>query len=385
MQNALDDETFSQIKSTIERFVTDRLMPNETRLEIEDEIPEEIVQEMRDLGLFGLTIPQEYGGAELSACQEAQIAMIFGHTALAFRSLLATNIGIGARGLILEGTEDQKQTYLPLLASGELISAFALTEPDTGSDPASLTTRAVRDGDDYLISGTKRYITNAERAGLFTVMARTDFEKQGADAISAFLVPRDAPGLTVAPKDRKMGQRGTTTSDVIFDNVRVPAEAIIGHEPGRGFRLAMRVLDRGRIHIAALATGTCDRLISEMVTFAQERRQFGKAIAEHQLVQAMIADSYTEYRASKALVEETAAIYDAKGAARTEASAAKYFATEAVGRIADRAVQVHGGAGYMNEYPVERFYRDVRLMRIYEGTSQIQQLLIARRVLNGEA
>jgi acyl-CoA dehydrogenase len=385
MQQAVDDDTFNQIKDTIERFVNERLVPNESRLEIEDEIPEEIVQEMRELGLFGLTIPQAYGGFALTAQQETQIAMIFGHTALAFRSLLATNIGIGARGLILEGTEEQKEKYLPVMASGELISAFALTEPDTGSDPANLTTRAVCDGNDYVISGTKRYITNAERAGLFTVMARTEMDKPGADGISAFLVPRDTPGLMIGKKDRKMGQRGTTTSDVIFNDVRVPAEAIIGHTPGRGFRLAMRVLDRGRIHIAALATGMCDRLISEMVGFAKERRQFGKAIAEYQLIQAMIADSYTEYRASKALVEETARIYDATGAARTEASAAKYFATEAVGRVADRAVQVHGGAGYMNEYPVERFYRDVRLLRIYEGTSQIQQLLIARRVLNGES
>lgn len=384
MPDNVDADTFNQLRETVQRFVAERLVPNETRVEIEDDIPEEIVQEMRDLGLFGLTIPPEYGGIGVNARQEVQLAQIFGHTALAFRSLLATNIGIGARGLIFEGTGEQKQQYLPAMASGELISAFALTEPDTGSDPASLTTRAVRDGDDYLISGTKRYITNAQRAGLFTVMARTEFDRPGADAISAFLVPAGLPGLTIGKKDRKMGQRGTTTSDVMFDNVRVPASAIIGLTPGRGFRLAMRVLDRGRIHIAALATGMCDRLIREMVGYAKERRQFGKAIAEYQLVQAMIADSYTDYRASKALVEETAGIYDVRGAARTEASAAKYFATEAVGRVADRAVQVHGGAGYMSEYAVERFYRDVRLLRIYEGTSQIQQLLIARQILKGE-
>ncbi|MCO5070461.1 MAG: acyl-CoA dehydrogenase family protein [Rhizobiaceae bacterium] len=384
MTDWVDDDTFAHLKDAIQRFVTERLIPNEMKVEIDDEIPEAIVQEMRELGLFGLTIPPAYGGIGINARQEAQIAMIFGHTALAFRSLLATNIGIGARGLIFEGTDEQKQTYLPALASGELISAFALTEPDTGSDPANLTTRAERDGDDYVISGTKRYITNAERAGLFTVMARTEFDKPGADAISAFLVPRDTPGLSIGKKDRKMGQRGTTTSDVMFDNVRVPASAIIGLQPGRGFRLAMRVLDRGRIHIAALATGMCDRLISEMIGYAKERKQFGKPIANYQLIQAMIADSYTEYRAARALVQETAEIYDASGAARTEASAAKYFATEAVGRIADRAVQVHGGAGYMSEYAVERFYRDVRLLRIYEGTSQIQQLLIARQVLKGD-
>ena len=383
MTDAVDNETFGQLRDTVQRFVSERLVPNELRLEVDDEIPNEVVAEMREIGLFGLTIPPAYGGIGVNASQETQLAMIFGHTALAFRSLLGTNIGIGARGLILEGTDEQKQAYLPALASGELISAFALTEPDTGSDPASLTTRAVRDGGDYLITGTKRYITNAQRAGLFTVMARTELDKRGADGISAFLVIRNSPGLTIGKKDRKMGQRGTTTADVMFDNVRVPASAIIGGVPGRGFRLAMRVLDRGRIHIAALATGTCDRLIAEMVGFAKNRRQFGKPIAEYQLIQAMIADSYTEYLAAKALVEQTAAIYDRTGAARTEASAAKYFATESVGRIADRAVQVHGGAGYMNEYAVERFYRDVRLLRIYEGTSQIQQLLIARQVLKG--
>jgi acyl-CoA dehydrogenase len=380
-ESAIDDDTFIQLKASIERFVVERLVPNEMRLEIDDEVPEEIVAEMREMGLFGLTIPPEYGGIGLNARQEAQIAMIFGGTALAFRSLLATNIGIGARGLIFEGTEEQKETYLPQMATGQLISAFALTEPDTGSDPANLTTKAVRDGDDYVISGTKRYITNAERAGVFTVMARTEFDKPGADAISAFLVPRDTPGLSIGKKDRKMGQRGTTTSDVIFDNVRVPASAIIGLKSGKGFRLAMRVLDRGRIHIAALATGACRRLIEEMIRFAKNRRQFGKPIAEYQLIQAMIADSHTDYLAAKALLEQTAATYDRDGAARTEASVVKYFATEAVGRVADRAVQVHGGAGYMTEYAAERFYRDVRLMRIYEGTSQIQQLLIARQLL----
>lgn len=383
MTDAVDDATFIELKNAVQRFVTERLVPNEMRLEIEDDVPEDIVAEMRELGLFGLTIPPEYGGLGLNARQEVQLAQIFGHTALAFRSVFGTNIGIGARGLILEGADEQKQTYLPKLASGELISAFALTEPDTGSDPASLTTRAVRDGDDYVISGVKRYITNAQRAGLFTVMARTEFDKPGADAISAFLVPRDTPGLTIGKKDRKMGQRGTTTSDVMFDNVRAPASAIIGQVPGRGFRLAMRVLDRGRIHIAAMATGMCDRLIAEMVGFAKQRRQFGKPIAEYQLVQAMIADSHTEYLAARSLVEHAAALYDRDGAARTEASAAKYFATEAVGRVADRAVQVHGGAGYMSEYAVEGFYRDVRLLRIYEGTSQIQQLLIARQVIKG--
>lgn len=377
----IDDDTFRQLRDMIERFVTERLVPNELRVEETDDIPEELVEDMKALGLFGLTISPDHGGLGLNCRQDSEIAMILGRTAPAFRSLFGTNIGIGARGLILAGTREQQETYLPKLASGEIIAAFALTEPDAGSDPASLKTTAVRDGGDYLISGTKRYITNAPRAGLFTVMARTGTDTAGADAISAFLVPADTPGITLGPKDRKMGQRGTTTCDVIFDRVRVPAEAIIGLEPGRGFKLAMQVLDRGRIHIGAVATGMCRRLIGEMLDFAGTRRQFGKAIADFQLVQAMIADSYTEYLAARSMVRATSAEYDAAGAARTNASATKYYATEAAGRIADRAVQVHGGAGYMTEYAVERFYRDVRLLRIYEGTSQIQQLLIARQLV----
>jgi acyl-CoA dehydrogenase len=381
MTTTIDEETFQHLRDTVERFVNERLIPNETRVEDEDEIPEEIVQEMREIGLFGLTIPPDYGGLGLNLRQEAEIAMVLGHTSPAFRSLFGTNVGIGAHGLIMEGTEEQKQHYLPGMAEGKIIASFALTEPDAGSDAASLITKAVKDGDDYLISGTKRYITNAQRASLFTVMARTDPSKPGADGVSAFLVPAKSEGLTVGKKDRKMGQRGTTTADVVFDNVRVPASAIIGGVPGRGFRLAMRVLDRGRVHIGSLATGLADRLISEMIEFAKNRKQFGQPIAEFQLIQAMIADSYTEYMAAKSLIEKAAAIYDAQGSARLEASAAKYFATEAVGRIADRAVQVHGGAGYMSEYPVERFYRDVRLFRIYEGTSQIQQIVIAKQLL----
>lgn len=377
----IDEETFAQLLDMAERFVAERLIPNEMRVEDEDRIPDEIIAEMRQLGFFGLTIPPAYGGTGLTSSQESQVVMRLGRTALAFRSVFGTNIGIGAHGLIMEGTEEQKRAYLPGMATGDIVASFALTEPGAGSDAASLTTKAVRDGDDYFISGAKRYITNARRASLFTVMARTDPDRPGADGISAFLVPADSPGVTIGRNDRKMGQRGTTTSDVAFDNVRVPASAIIGGEPGRGFRLAMKVLDRGRIHIAALATGACGRLIDEMIAYARERRQFGRPIADFQLIQAMIADSHTEREAALALVEKAAAVYDAKGTARLEASCAKYFSTEAAGRIADRAVQVHGGAGYMTEYAVERFYRDVRLLRIYEGTGQIKQLLIARQLL----
>jgi len=320
--------------------------------------------------------------------QECQVAYEMGHTAFAYRSVFGTNIGIGSQGILMDGTPEQKSDYLPRIASGELIISFALTEPDAGSDAASLKTRGVRDGNDYLLSGTKRYITNAPRAGAFTLMARTD--GPGANGISAFIVPADLPGLSLGKPDKKMGQRGTKTCDVNLDNVRVPASHIIGGVPGKGFKTAMKVLDRGRLHLSALACGMADRILQESVAYAQQRRQFSQRIGDFQLVQAMLADSQAEMLAAWALVRETAARYDAKPFGVTvpdvsmRASCAKMFATEMVGRVADRGVQIHGGAGYINEYKVERFYRDVRLLRLYEGTTQIQQLIIGRHLMQQE-
>ncbi len=376
----LDTDTFRQVCASVERFVEERLIPNEARIEAEDDVPREIVQEMREMGLFGLTIAPDYGGLGLNMRQEAEIMMIVGRAATAFRSVFGTNIGIGSQGIVIDGTDAQKAEYLPRLATGEIVSSFALTEPDAGSDASAIRTRADKDGDAYILNGTKRYITNAPRAGLFTVMARSEPDQKGAAGISAFLVPADLPGLRLGQPDRKMGQRGTKTCDVIFEDVRVPAENIVGGVPGRGFKTAMKVLDRGRINIAASATGTASRLIAESLAYAHERKTFGKPIAEHQLVMAMLADSQTEHYAAQCMVRDAAALYDREGKAIQEASCAKYFCTEMVGRVADRAVQIHGGAGYMAEYAVERIYRDVRLLRIYEGTSQIQQLVIARSI-----
>lgn len=374
-----DPSSHALLTDTIRRFVRETLVPAEAQVDRDDAIPDAIVDAMKALGLFGMSIPEDHGGLGLTMEEEAEAAMELGFAAPAFRSVIGTNNGIGSQGIIADGTPEQKDRWLPKLATGEAIGSFALTEPDAGSDAASIRTKAVRDGDDYVLDGTKRYITNATRADVFTVMARTGGD--GAGGITAFLVEADRDGLSVGPPDRKMGQRGTSTADVIFAGCRVPAENIIGGQPERGFRTAMKVLTRGRLHISAICVGAAQRIISEAVAFAKSRVQFGKPIGEHQLIQAMLADSETEAYAARAMVLDAARRYDAGERIIREVACAKLFAAEMVGRVADRAVQIHGGAGYMNAYAVERFYRDVRLFRIYEGTSQIQQIIIARDML----
>ncbi|TWB12859.1 acyl-CoA dehydrogenase [Nitrospirillum amazonense] len=378
---ALDQETLNQLLDTVGRFVRDRLVPLEHQVAEDDAIPPHIVTEMRDLGLFGLSIPEEYGGLGLSMAEEVQVAFALGQTSPAFRSLIGTNNGIGSQGLVIDGTEAQKRHYLPKLATGEMISAFALTEPEAGSDAGSLRTSARRDGDHYVLNGTKRFITNAPHAGLFTVFARTDPASRDAKGVTAFLVEAGTPGVSVGPADRKMGQKGSHTADVVFQDARVPAANILGGREGQGFRTAMKVLDRGRLHIGAVCVGVAERLIRDSLAYALDRQQFGQPIAEFQLVQAMLADNRTEAYAARCMVLETARQRDAGRDVGTEAACTKLFCSEMVGRVADRAVQIHGGAGYMAEYGVERFYRDVRLFRIYEGTSQIQQLVIARNMI----
>jgi acyl-CoA dehydrogenase len=377
---ALDPDTLAQLIATVRRFVSQRLRPLEAQVSETDEVPAEIVAEMRQLGLFGLSIPEDFGGLGLSMEEECLVGIEMGRTSPAFRSVFGTNVGIGSQGLVMFGTPEQKARWLPGIASGETITSFALTEPEAGSDSANVKTRARLDGDAYVLDGQKIYITNANKAALFTVMARTDPDRAGAAGVSAFLVPRDTPGLSVGRPEKKMGQQGAHVCTVSFDGVRVPAENRLGAE-GEGFKLAMKVLDRGRLHISAVCIGVAERLIADGVAFAAERRQFGKPIAEFQLIQGMIADSKTEALAAKALTLETARRRDAGDGVTLEAAAAKYFASEMVGRVADRAVQIHGGAGYIADYGVERFYRDVRLFRIYEGTSQIQQLIIARETM----
>jgi acyl-CoA dehydrogenase len=374
-----DAETRAQLIETVRRFVVERLRPLEAQVAEDDAVPEEVIAEMKALGLYGLSIPQEYGGLGLSMEEEALVCFELGRTSPAFRSCFGTNVGIGSQGLVMFGTAAQKARFLPGVASGEIVTSFALTEPEAGSDAGALKTSARRDGDAYVLNGAKCYITNANKAGLFTVMARTDPDAPGPRGVSAFLVPADTPGLSVGPPNRKMGQQGAHICDVYFDGARVAAENRLGAE-GDGFKVAMQVLDRGRIHIAAICVGVAERLIADSLAYAQGRVQFGKPIFEHQLVQAMLADSRTEALAARALVVECARARDEGRAITLEAAAAKLFASEMVGRVADRAVQIHGGAGYVADHGIERLYRDVRIFRIYEGTSQILQTVVAKEM-----
>ena len=379
----LPAETLSQLLESVSRFVREQLVPLEHQVAEHDEIPAEIVAAMREMGLFGLSIPEEYGGLGLTMEEEAQVAFELGQTSPAFRSLVGTNNGIGSQGIIIDGSEEQKQRYLPGMASGEIVGSFALTEAEAGSDAGSLRTSARRDGDSYVLNGTKRYITNAPRAGLFTVFARTNPQEAGARGVSAFLVEADTPGISLGKPDQKMGQKGAHTCDVVFEDCRIPATALLGGREGQGFRTAMKVLDRGRLHISAVCVGVAERLIRDSLRYAMERKQFGQPLAEFQLIQAMLADSKAESYAARCMVMETARRKDAGHDVGTEAACCKMFASEMVGRVADRAVQIHGGAGYIADYGIERFYRDVRLFRIYEGTTQIQQIVIARNMIRG--
>lgn len=376
-----DKDILDQITQTIRQFVNNQLVPMEHWVAENDRLPEDIINQMRELGLFGLTIPEEYGGLGVTMEEEVTLAFELGRTSPAFRSLIGTNNGIGSSGLVIDGTEEQKQKYLPRLASGEIIGSFCLTEPDSGSDAASLKTTAIKDGDTYVINGTKRYITNAPQAGVFTVMARTDPQNKRSGGISAFIVESDTPGITLGKIDKKMGQKGAHTCDVIFDNCVVPADALIGGVEGVGFKTAMKVLDKGRLHIAAASTGAATRMLDDALHYAVERKQFGQPIANFQLIQAMLADSKAEIYAAKSMVLDASRLRDEGKNVVTESSCAKMFATEMCGRVADRAVQIHGGAGYIADYGIERFYRDVRLYRLYEGTTQIQQIIIARNMI----
>ncbi len=380
-----DRETLDLLLQNIARFVRERLIPQEELVAETDEIPDELVGEMKQMGLFGLSIPEEYGGLALTMEEEALAVLELCRTSPAFRSIIGTTVGIGSQGIVFDGTEEQKRRYLPGMATGEIIASFALTEPESGSDAASLRTTAIRDGEHYVVNGTKRYITNAPHAGVFTLMARTNPQDKGASGISAFIVDAKSPGISFGKRDKKMGQRGAHTCDVIFENCRVPAENLIGGKEGVGFKTAMKVLDKGRIHIAAVCVGVAERMLADALRYAMDRKQFGQRIGDFQLVQALLADCKAEIYAARSMMIDAARRRDEGLPHTTEASCAKMFASEMCGRVADRAVQVFGGAGYMSEYGIERFYRDVRLFRIYEGTTQIQQILIARNMMRDAA
>jgi acyl-CoA dehydrogenase len=374
----MDRETLDLLRDTVRRYTREKLVPLEDSVAENDAVPESVLADFRELGLYGLTIPEEYGGLGISMSDEVELVIELTWASVAFRSALGMNLGVGTQGLVQDGTEDQKREWLPKLAAG-LVASFAITEPDSGSDSAALTTRAVRDGDHYVLNGTKRFITNAPAAGLVTVMARTNPERLPKNAhVTAFLVPANTPGLTIGPKYKKMGQAGALLADVILEDVRVPAANILGGVEGRGFATAMKVLDRGRLHVSAVCIGQARRILHEAFTYSRERTQFGQPIGDFQLIQAMLADSRADLYAAECMLRDAAKRYDAGEKITLEASCCKMFTSEMVGRIADRGVQIHGGAGYIQSTAAERFYRDVRIFRIYEGTTQIQQMLIAK-------
>jgi acyl-CoA dehydrogenase len=378
---------FEEILALVRTFVRDTVVPLEMEIDRTDEIPAAVGAAARQMGLFGFALPERYGGLGLSMEEEVRLVVELGYTTPALRSMFGTNNGIAGHVLMEGGTEAQQADWLPRLASGEVVASFALTEAEAGSDPSGMTTSAVADGDGWVLNGAKRYITNAPVADVFMVFARTDPAASASRGISTFLVPRDAPGLSVGPKDDKMGQFGAWTADVLLDDVRVGPEALVGGPGGEnsGWATAMRCLAHGRVHISALCVGMAERLVDESAGYARERQQGGRPIARFQLIQGLVADSVTDLYAGRSLVLEVARAFDARTDTKIGPSAAKYFCSEMVGRVADRAVQIHGGAGYMRGVPAERFFRDARLFRIYEGTSQIQQVIIARQVLGAAA
>lgn len=376
----LDAATRAEFAAQVRRFAEERLRPIEAQVSENDAVPEDVIGEMKALGLYGLSIPEEFGGLGCSMEDEVTVGFELGRVSPAFRSAFGTNVGIGSQGLVMFGTPEQKEKYLPGIASGEIVTSFALTEPEAGSDSAAVRTTAIWDGQAYVMKGSKRYITNANKAQLFTVMARTDPEKKGGSGVSAFLVPRDLAGISIGKPEKKMGQQGAHICDVNFDNVRVPPDALLGKE-GEGFKVAMQVLDRGRLHISSVCVGVAERLIADCVAYAGERKQFGQTLASFQMIQAQLADCKTEAYAARCMVLDAARRRDAGENVTMLASCAKLFASEMVGRVADRAVQIFGGAGYVADYGIERLYRDVRIFRIYEGTSEIQRTIIAREMM----
>jgi acyl-CoA dehydrogenase len=377
-------EDFAEILAATREFVRARVIPRENEIMETDAIPADLRAAAAELGLFGFAIPQEWGGLGLDLTQDVELAMELGYTSLALRSMFGTNNGIAGQVLVSYGTEAQKAAWLEKLASGEVVGSFALTEPGAGSNPAGLRTRAVRDGDEWVLTGSKRFITNAPTAGLFIVFARTREAAGGDPGIAVFLVPAGVAGLHVGPHDRKMGQEGSWTADVTLDGVRVPADALVGGSERVGYQAAMSSLARGRVHIAAVAVGAARRALDESVAYAATATQGGTPIGDFQLVQAHLADMQTGVLAGEALVRECARKYQSGEDQRISPSVAKLFCTEMAGQVADRAVQIHGGTGYMREVPVERIYRDVRLLRLYEGTSEIQRLIIGGGLIRNE-
>jgi acyl-CoA dehydrogenase len=377
----MDSETFDAFIDQLKRYVRERLIPAEKIIIETDLIPDNILAEMRDMGLFGLTMPEEYGGSAMNVSQYIETIRQLSYAMPAFRSIISINIGMTCSAIVKSGTAEQRAHWLPRLAAGE-IASFGLTEPGSGSDSAGMQTSAVRSVNGYVLNGTKRYITNSPFARVALIMARTNKEALPKNAhVSAFLVPMDTPGITVGKSDKKMGQAGSHIADIIMEDVHVSGDALLGAEEGKGFQTAMQSLDNGRLSVAAAATGYARRMLDTAVRYANERKAFGEPIANFQLIQAMLADSETEIYAAECMIADATRRADLGENILRKAAAAKMFASEMCGRVADRCVQIHGGAGYLAEYEAERFFRDARIYRIYEGTTQILQLVIAKNML----
>jgi acyl-CoA dehydrogenase len=377
----MDSETFAAFIDQLRRYVRERLIPAEDDVIAHDRIPEDILAEMRDMGLFGITIPVDYGGAGMTISQYIETVKQLSYAAPAYRSTMSINVGMTASAIKNFGTSEQKSHWLPRIAAGEICS-FGLTEPGSGSDSAAMQTMATRDGNGYRLNGTKRYITNSPHAKIALIMARTSKEALPKNAhVSAFIVDMNTPGISIGKPDKKMGQAGAHIADVIMEDVHIPGDALVGGEEGQGFKIAMQSLDNGRLSIAGMGVGLGRRILDSALRYANERKAFGEVIANFQLIQAMLADSEAELYAAECMVTDACRRADAGENIVRKAAAAKLFSTETCGRVADRCVQIYGGAGYLAEYPAERFFRDARILRIYEGTSQIMQLQIAKHLL----
>jgi len=383
--SAAGAQDFELYLNSIRRFTEEKLIPAERQVEEEDKVPEEIVEEMRRLGLFGMTIPESYGGLGLSMEQQVRATFEFTRASCVYRARFSTTLGLCSQAILFNGTDEQKSEWLPKLASGEATASFALTEPQAGSDAGAISTKAVKAGTDYMINGQKCYITNAPEADVFIVMARTDPETTSAKGISAFIVPADTPGIEIASWDRKLGNHGSHTAQIFFDDCYVSRANLLGGVEGHGFKNAMAGINVARMHVAATCVGQADRLIDMGRDYATGRIQFGHPISDFQAVQHMLAESYAETLAARSMVLETARLIDVGKRPLADMSSCKLFASEMVCRVADRILQIHGGAGYMAAFDVERFYRDVRLFRIFEGASEVHKMIISREMLKGKS
>jgi len=367
----------------INQFIAEELEPISLKVEAEGRIPDEIVDKMRQLGLFGLSIPREYGGLGFSTLDEIRVYEALTQTNASFRSRIGTSNSIGSMGILFDGTDDQKNTYLPRIAAGEWTAAFALTEPDAGSDAANIKCSAVLEGDHWVLNGTKQFITNADCASVFTTIAVTDEHKRARGGVTAFIIEKDFAGFSVSPADSKMGLKGSHTNEIVFKNCMVPRGNVIGgmQMVGMGFKTAMRVLDKGRLTMGACALGASQKLLNMCVAQINHQIKSGKSRDELQVAQFSLADMATEIYAARQMLHDTARLRDTGKNVTHEASMVKLFCTEMASRIAERAVDIFGDEGYLTRSRVEMFLRDVRLYRIYEGTSEIQRMVISRNLL----